>query len=334
MKNQKVQMLELLRSNKGFTQPEKWIEYGINNNFKKVHAIELEECPDCGSRSFTFIGQFVYYSTLINLQLCTQCGLAFTDKRIDPNIIQTHFEHAYKEEVYFLEQRGRIFEQISKIADSVTPQGGKILDVGGAKGHLLATLKKRRPDLSCVLNDLSREACDYAESKYGFETLLGSITDIELTTSQFDVIILSDVLYYESELHKLWAILPNIIAKNGSIIIRVPNKFTLIRLWQFISCAISSSENNEMRHEIKFFNPEHLYVFSRQYLLNKMKHLGFDQVFAIPSQLLIQNRTDLLPLFFYILSKILSIISLGKIIITPSVLVIAQNKVLTERNKT
>jgi len=100
---------------------------------------------------------------------------------------------------------------------------------------------------------------------------------------------MSDVIYYEPELHKLWRILSSLVAKNGAVIIRAPNRFPLIRFWQFIIRAIDSRAHTEMQDHIRFFNSEHLYVFSRRYLLTRLKELGFTQVTAVPSDLLVKN---------------------------------------------
>jgi SAM-dependent methyltransferase len=284
----------------------------------------LKECPDCKYKSFDAVGQYIYYSTLVTLRACARCGLIFSDKRIDPRVIQSHFEQAYKDEAYFLVQRRRIFEQISAMADLSAVEGGNILDVGGAKGHLLAMLKKRRPDLRFVVNDLSKEACEYAAHKYGFQTICADVNTLESSSTKFDVIIMSDVIYYEPELHKLWRILPRIVAKNGVVIIRVPNKLPLIRFWQFMIRVINGRAKMEMQDHIAFFNPEHLYVFSRRYLLARLEELGFTQVTAVPSDLLVKNRGDFWhPLYFY-LCKFLSTLSCGKLILTPSLLVIAK----------
>ena len=97
MDEQKTKMLEVLRLNKGFAHPERWIEYGLLHSFRKVSAEELKECPDCNCRSFARIGQYIYYSTLVSLQACSRCGLMFSDKRIDSTVLQAHFEQAYKE---------------------------------------------------------------------------------------------------------------------------------------------------------------------------------------------------------------------------------------------
>ena len=321
---EKDHMLEVLQFNQGFSHPEEWLDYGITHNFRRIQAKKLEECPDCDSLLLTHLGQFVYYSTLVNLQSCNQCGLIFSDTRIDPKVIQIHFEQAYKDETYFLKQRRRVFEQISSLADYAAIQGGWVLDVGGAKGHLLAMLKKRRPDLNFVLNDLSKEACDHAESEYDFKTILGGIDELEKVSFQFDVIILSDVIYYEPDLRKLWDVLPRLISDNGTVIIRVPNKLALVRSWQFIRRITSSHSRYKMQTSIKYFNPEHLFVFSRQYLLKRLKSLGFNHPLAVPSELLINQKKQLRYSLFYYLCKIVWLISFGLIIITPSLLVVAR----------
>jgi Zn ribbon nucleic-acid-binding protein len=144
MEEREKRMLEILLNNKGFAHPERWIKYGLLHDFQRVHADELQECPDCGCSSLVVVGQYVYYSTLVNLRECVKCGLVFSDKRIDSKLVRLHFERAYKDETYFRISRRRIFEQISALADSAAVYGGSVLDIGGAKGHLLATLQRRR----------------------------------------------------------------------------------------------------------------------------------------------------------------------------------------------
>lgn len=331
--DQKERMRCVLQFNKGFTHVDRWIEYALNHKFKRVKARKINSCPDCNGRSLTFIGQFIYYSTLVSLQKCDHCTLFFTDTRFAPEIIQAHFEHTYKDEKYFQQRRRRVFEQISLIADSHAPLAGTILDIGGAKGHLLATLKQRRSDLKVVLNDVSKEACKYAESGYGFHTVLGGIDALEKISTRFDVVILSDVIYYEPELRRLWAVLPRLVSENGAVLIRVPNKIALIRSWQFLRRIFGGRANNEMQDTIHFFNPEHLFVFSRNYLSNRLRRLGFQNVIATPSKLLIQGNRDFLTACFYLLSRIIWLVSFGKIVITPSLIVIAKHYAATKNNE-
>jgi SAM-dependent methyltransferase len=326
MKGPREEMLGVLKFNRGFTHPERWVDYGIAQNFVKTRSERVERCPDCEARSFGHIGQFVYYSTLVRLLECRQCGLVFVDTRIDPEVIQGHFEQAYKDEEYFAHQRRRVFEQMCGLVDGLAPRGGTVLDVGGAKGHLLAALKKRRPDLDVVLNDLSRDACVHAEATYGLRTIVGGVTELEMSARRFDVVIFSDVIYYEPELRRLWAVLPRLVAEDAAVVIRVPNKLAIIRLWQQFIRACSRQGANEMRDTITFFNPEHLYAFSRRYLLQRLRSLGFGEVCASPSELLACGRSDFRYASFHHLSRLTWLVSLRTVLITPSMMVIAKRR--------
>lgn len=325
-------MLEILLSNQGFDDPERWIDFGIAHCFKHVPAEKLLKCPDCDAPFSEEIGQFVYYSTLVKLRLCTRCGLAFTNTRIDPLVIQSHFENAYKNEDYFLNRRRSIFNQIVDLVDQVAPKGGRVIDVGGAKGHLLAMLKERRPDLSLVLNDLSQAACAFASSRYDLETVCGDIHEIDRMHSPFDVVIMSDMLYYEPQLNMLWRVLPRIFSGNGAVIIRIPNKYALILFSQFIIKSTSPRKNRAMQSRIKLFNPEHLYLFSRRYIETRLNKIGFLKVKTLPSKLLVHNRWDLRQLFYYIANAV-SFLSNSKFIISPSAVVIATNLLPADTTK-
>jgi hypothetical protein len=121
--------------------------------------------------------------------------------------------------------------------------------------------------------------------------------------------------------------LPRLVSENGTVIIRVPNKLALIRSWQLLNRTITRPANNEMQDKIKFFNPEHLFVFSRHYLLMRLKSIGFQRVFAEPSELLVNGRGDWVHPLLYYVCKAISMISCGKLIMTPAQLIIAKNNV-------
>lgn len=315
-------ILDLLRD-QGFHCPEEWVNYANSHNFTRVQAHRLMACPDCASRSMEPLGQFVYYSNLVHLQLCRVCGLIFSSTRIDPHVISKHFECAYKDEAYFQYHRSKIFEQLANEVGSAAPGGGRVLDIGGAKGHLMARVKQLRPDLRPVVNDLSREACEYASAMFGVETIVGAVDTLEKCTECYDVIVMSDVAYYEPELKKLWDLLPRLLADNGTVIIRVPNKLPLILFWQKGLQLFGRSSELRMQSRIRFFNPEHLYVFSRQYLNARLRKAGFTQVRFTPSQLLMPEKKSVLASANYRFAQGLAMLSAGRLISTPSMLVTA-----------
>jgi hypothetical protein len=167
MSDDQQHWFDILTHNQGFAEPDQWISYAKSHNFQKVMGVKLDSCPDCGSAMSARLGQYVFYSMLINLCHCSKCDLVYSDTRLDTSVIQHHFETAYKDQFYFTEQRAQIFEHIIRLTDTLSPPRGKLIDIGGAQGHLLAALRRRRPDLSLTLTDISQKACAYATSCMG-----------------------------------------------------------------------------------------------------------------------------------------------------------------------
>jgi SAM-dependent methyltransferase len=324
MTTARERMLEILRGNVGFDQPEAWVDFGLAHAFKVVQATRVSACPECGTVGVPELTRYVYYSTLHRLRECPKCGLIYADARIDPRLVQHHFEATYKDEEYFRRQRGAIFAQIAALVDRYAPRGGRVIDVGGAKGHLMAETRRRRPDLECTVNDLSRASCDWAAATYGFRALCGPISRLVDEPAPYDVAVMSDVLYYEPDLAGVWAALPRIVRPGGSLILRVPNKLTLMRTALHLQSMGRIARRAEPQVGVRFFNPEHLYVFSRHFLKRALANAGFGAVRALPSRLLgapglrgIVNRSA------YELARLLSVASGGAAVATPAMLILA-----------
>src|SRR4051812_32616091 len=165
--------LSILRTNLGFGNPDDWVDYAMQYDFKQVSATPITTCPDCGSSPRGDLGQYVYYSTLIRLLRCRSCDLIWADAHIDPDVVRAHFEVTYKDRDYFLRSRAEIFGQLVGEISRLTPQGGGVLDIGGAQGDLMHLLRAERPDITPVVHDLSPSAVRYATEHFGLETICG-----------------------------------------------------------------------------------------------------------------------------------------------------------------
>ncbi|HVP28627.1 MAG TPA: class I SAM-dependent methyltransferase [Myxococcota bacterium] len=284
--------LELLRRNVGFDAPEAWVDYARAHHFERIAAEPLRACPSCGQAASREIGQYVYYSTLFRLRRCAGCGLAYADARLDPEVVRGHFESAYKDDAYFCERRAAIFAHLAGLIDARARRGARVLDVGGAKGHLLDAVRRRRPDLALVLNDLSEAACEAASREFGLRTICGGLATLEALGESFDVVVMSDVLYYEPDLPAVWRLLPRLVAPGGSVLIRVPNRLAWIRVAEGLRRAWRRVGGGRATR-IRFYNPEHLYSFSRGFLLERLRAIGFTDVRAWPSPLLSRGPSDL-----------------------------------------
>jgi 2-polyprenyl-3-methyl-5-hydroxy-6-metoxy-1,4-benzoquinol methylase len=321
------QLLAILRRNTGFDEPELWIDYARRHNFKPVMAVKIPRCPDCFAASKKRVwGQYVYYSTLIRLLECEQCGLVWADARIDRDVVRQHFETAYKSDEYFRGSRNAIFEHLAAVIDNLAVRNARILDVGGARGDLMAKVVSRRPDINATVHDLSRTATDWAAEHFGFPTLTGSASALASHSEQYDVVVLSDVMYYEPNLALLWKALSRLIRRGGAIVIRVPNKAMLVwigRLWFRLTHA---RIGRVLQDRTRFHNPEHIFVFRQHYLRNRLMSIGFKCVQTVPSPPLISAESSGLGSVLFRHALIANRLTRSKLVLTPSMLVIGTRR--------
>jgi SAM-dependent methyltransferase len=314
--------LEILKSNRGFEPAECWVDYARTHAFQRVAAEKLVGCPDCGSDDSTRVGQYVYYSTLCQLRCCRRCDLIFSDTRLDPGLILQHFERQYKDERYFRVERQAVIDQVVGVIDGHASPGASVLDIGGAKGHAMAALRARRPDLSLTVNDLSREACEHASRHFGLRTIPGPLAALRSSTERYDVVALIDVMYYEPDLTALWTALSSLVKPGGVVLMRIPNRSWFLRTSERLKDRLRSAANRRMATHVSGFNPEHLYAFSRRYLGGALVRLGFGEPQFEPACMLGTNGTCH-RVAFAVAGAIASL-SGGRLVITPSQIVIAR----------
>ncbi|HJU44115.1 MAG TPA: methyltransferase domain-containing protein [Vicinamibacterales bacterium] len=316
-------IIRLLQHNVGFEQPERWADYARAHHFESVRAIPVPRCPDCGGSPKASRGQFVYYSTLLRLLECPACELIWADARIDAAVIRQHFETTYKDDTYFEEERARIFAHLAGLIDELAPPGSRVLDIGGAKGHLMHRLSVRRGDLRLTVHDVSRAATEWARERWGFETICGDLDVLEEHSNRYDVIVLSDVLYYEPDLRRLWDLLGRLLAPNGSLVIRVPNKKGLILAAQRAFELCHPPKSRTTQSAVRFYNPEHLYILGRRYLVRRLRQLGFAQIRVLPSPLLSSSFGGSV---YFRLTSVMNAMSGGKLVLTPGMVVIGKGR--------
>jgi 2-polyprenyl-3-methyl-5-hydroxy-6-metoxy-1,4-benzoquinol methylase len=316
----------ILQHNTGFDEPALWVDYARAHGFQKVRAVKVPRCPDCSAGPRSGWGQYVYYSTLIHLLECERCGLVWADAHIDPAVMQRHFESAYKGDEYFRRSRNAIFEHLATVIDSLAPTGARILDIGGARGDLMHKVVTRRPDLSATVHDRSMTATDWAATHFGFATLGGDADGLATRSERYDVVVLSDVLYYEPKLATLWSALSRLIRPGGAIVIRIPNRVSLMRLGRIWSQSSQLVGRRPSQSRVPFFNPEHIFVFSRGYLRRRLSSIGFARIWATPSPPLTGPRQGAAQSWLFQLAASANRLSGQRLVLTPSVLVIGSHR--------
>lgn len=325
MRNDHDHWLGILSHNRGFEHPEDWVDFAREHDFEMVDAFPVLCCPDCGEAGCEVVGRYIYYSSLISLRYCDNCSLIYADTHIDPVVIKKHFEQAYKDEEYFKTRRKPIFDFIADLVEKLCPVSGTAIDVGGAKGHLLAQIRQRRPDIDLTLSDISEISCRHAMSKHGFKSICAPIPELCRLDRRFDVVTLIDSMYYEPDIHGVWRVIDHLVKDTGVLILRVPNTFRLIRISRRLKSDFNGSISPESVSRVRFFNREQVYVYSKKYLTGKLKKHGFKRVTYLPSPLLSREQpTSLLTRTLFEVSRVVSASTLGGAIITPALIVVAQ----------
>lgn len=266
-----IEALHILCDNHGFSDPVSWLDYHKVRTFTRISARAIPQCPDCGEHNHHRIGQYVYYSTCLNLCECSRCRLVWSDAAIDAQVLSAHFETAYKDEQYFLSERAAVFAQVSAMLIERVPQGGKVLDVGGGMGHLLAIIRDARPDITCTVLDISRRSIEYAREHFDLHAICGTLQDIP-EGEYYDAVVCIDVMYYEDDIRACWNALDRL---SDTLIIRVPDKLRVIRWRQIFFKLTHSSRDITIQDTIPGFNPEHRYILGREYLTNRLRCMGY-----------------------------------------------------------
>lgn len=320
------EVYELLERN-GWTQPSaEWVEYARAHSFREVGSAPRPICPFCARSTAAngTLGSYVFYSTRINLRECS-CGLLYSDRLLASDVIRGHFETTYKDEQYFTRQRALVFRQIAvELERHRVASGSTVLDIGGAKGHLLAALRDAHPDRRYVHSDLSRAACDYARSVFSLESYCVPDESLAGLEGTVDVLLLIDVLYYVPDLKSFVAEIGRLLSPRGIIILRVPNKLWLVRLgalWNRLRGTYSDVKGGSV---IKFFNPEHLYVLSRPFLTHALSEIGFSQPRFLPAAPLVKNRAGAVAARCWPWLDRLSELVGGNPLMMPAMLVVAE----------
>ncbi|HSC31738.1 MAG TPA: methyltransferase domain-containing protein [Gemmatimonadaceae bacterium] len=327
MPNHQRNYRAILERNVGFDGNTRWLRYARRNGFKEVKAERVRRCPDCGGRpKRKSWGQYVYFSTLIHLLECSRCGLVWSDARIDPGLVRRQFEVMYNGERYFRFSRRRIFGHLARVIDDLAPRGAHVLDIGGARGDLMAHLVERRPDLYVVVNDVSASGTKAATERFGFPTITGGAQALDEHERRYDIVVLSDVLYFEPDIRRLWSALDKLVAPGGKVIIRVPHRWALIRLWQRWFRATRSRARQRLQHAIRFFNPGHIFILRKDYLETRLRQLGFQRLRVMPSPLLAHAGTRVIDAVAFAVAVVIYWVTGGACALTPSVVVVGADR--------
>jgi 2-polyprenyl-3-methyl-5-hydroxy-6-metoxy-1,4-benzoquinol methylase len=197
------------------------------NYVEKGHGWkEVNSCPIC--KSSEYIEEFSFQS--VPIVKCQECHLRYTT--LVPNDLSDVYESeslyasllktdnaadAYREykKNRFARERVDIISEVCGPLENLS-----ILDVGAGTGFFLEAAAEAKA--KCTGLELSKEVCEFVESKYGVSMINSSLTELD-EGEKFDVITMFDLIEHVYEPLELMKKAKKHLNENGIIFIYTPN---------------------------------------------------------------------------------------------------------------
>jgi len=194
---------------------------------------------------------------------CKQCGFVYASDIPEQAVFDEYYINANKYE-HDIEQpdiiSGKYERIVQEITHSVTDKTTSIVDVGCARSEILRSLRNFGfSNLTGI--DPSVKNVEYLKSK-GINGIHATINTLD-TSKQYEIVLFLAVLEHIQDLRRTLDILYAITARNGMIIILVPDM-----------TAPASGE-----FPFQEFSREHINYFTEVSLSNLMMKYGFYRVF-------------------------------------------------------
>lgn len=212
-------------------------------------------CCLCGTNRSVLLFEKAYpefgYPGVFAIRQCQECGLLFNS----PRLPDEQFPDLYDGNYYFFfrsakQEFSRILEMyrrtVACVEEAIAP--GSVLEIGSAKGYLLALLKAIGWQVQGV--EISAGAARYAQERFGVPTFPGTIEMYASSPEKqrFPLVLAIDVLEHILSPQAFLYGIDQVIRKNGILILDTPNGNAL-------NISIEGAT-------WKGFNPFHIFLFS------------------------------------------------------------------------
>lgn len=235
---------------------------------------KLNSCLICGHTEFInelTCKDFVATGENFNLERCKKCTFLFTNPRPDTNEIGKYYQsdkyvsHAGKKEglgiiykIYDIVRNYSINQKLNLIKQYNS--SGNLMDLGCGLGYFLdGAIKDKTFD--CIGVDVSDDTIKYVKETFGYNVKNESELD-QLPQNNYDVITQWHVLEHVHFLNERMKQLNNLLKKDGTLFIAVPN-------------SNSWDAKKYKEYWDGYDVPRHLYHFNKNSIKLLMEKHGF-----------------------------------------------------------
>jgi 2-polyprenyl-3-methyl-5-hydroxy-6-metoxy-1,4-benzoquinol methylase len=206
------------------------------DDYEVVYPPRYDEAqPDAIMETFRSSGDEILVDQLVR---CRQCGLQYLTPRLKGDVVISGYSEG-TDEAFISQNKGReiTFGKSLDLIERLVPDKGRILDVGTAGGAFLGVAQRRGWEVAgCEPN---RWMAEWGSQHYDIMIKAGTIFDMELPDSHFDVVTLWDVLEHTPDPKKVLEECRRVLKPNGLLIVNYPDIEALVarlmgRRWVFL----------------------------------------------------------------------------------------------------
>jgi 2-polyprenyl-3-methyl-5-hydroxy-6-metoxy-1,4-benzoquinol methylase len=229
-------------------------------------AVEVNRpCFICGSdasevRFHPDVRPWGYHDPFV-LRRCSGCGLVFNSPRLPAGRLADLYRSNY---YFFARPAGVELERIGgayrRTISHLPAAGPRLLEVGSAKGYMLALLRRLGWRVTGV--EIADSAAEHSRRVLGVDVFTGTLEEFRRRMSRtFDVVLAQDVLEHVPDPHGFLQALYESVAPGGRVIIDTPN--------------VGGRSVSVVGERWRGFNPFHIYLFDRDTLTQAVSNAGF-----------------------------------------------------------
>lgn len=186
---------------------------------------EVKRCFVCKSEEFESFYTFDYSDSGLEdpfrLKRCVNCGMVLNSPRLSPEDSAALYETDYyvfdeATETQYREEANRDLRRVLAVSEP----GDRLLEIGCARGHLLALAQELGYDVQGI--EISAYASEAARAS-GLSVFTGTIEQTFFPESSFDVIVALDVIEHVHNPLRFLEIACRYLKKEGILILETPN---------------------------------------------------------------------------------------------------------------
>ena len=290
-------------------------------------------CNVCGSDKYREICdvEILPFDVRSKLVKCNNCGFFYINPRLTKEVEEEGYKKHYYESQkpsYWYDRRIDIFEralnEINKFSNK-----GRLIDIGCGMGYFMDLARKNGWEVKGV--EISESAVSYASRRLKLDVIKGNLKDAQFKRDSFDVATMWNVLDQMYDPRDNLIEVHRILKKEGHLLIRVPNLYFYLVLSRFYNRLRRLFKNIVMPP-----SAFHLYPLDKNSMNTLLKSAGFSNVIIKTEKLSENNpyfinrfgkrRERIIRMIFGLGAQIIYLLSLRKIVISPSIFVIAQKQ--------